>query len=220
MLRYESWFGRLMTRVFDLLLLNFIFIVTSLPIITIGPSLTALQTTMLKIVEKNESPPSKTYFNAFKENFKQASFLGTILFSLFVILLLNLNLIAKTATMPKLFGSLTYFFLILLLVYFVYLFPLIGKFKNSSFRLIKNVFLIAIGFLPYTITLLFMTFSLIFVAVFFNTWVYGLIIYFYLVIGFAFTSFLNAIFLNQVFQKVLSNKRIAAQDKENESIEI
>ena len=45
---------RILTKIFDLILLNILFIVCSLPVITIGASITALYTVLLKMTENEE----------------------------------------------------------------------------------------------------------------------------------------------------------------------
>ncbi|MGN0294433.1 MAG: DUF624 domain-containing protein [Lachnospiraceae bacterium] len=62
-----------LSRLMDLLVLNFLFLLTSLPIITIGASLTALFSVSMKVVHDEESYISKNYVHAFRENFLQAT---------------------------------------------------------------------------------------------------------------------------------------------------
>lgn len=63
----------LFSRIVDLLLLNFLFVITSLPVLTLGASLTALFSVSLKLVRNEESYVSRDYFRAFKKNFCQAT---------------------------------------------------------------------------------------------------------------------------------------------------
>ena len=66
------------SRIIDLILLNFLFLLTSIPIFTLGASMTALFSVSLKMVRNEESYIARNYFHAFKKNFKQATlaFLG------------------------------------------------------------------------------------------------------------------------------------------------
>ena len=211
MFRYESFFGRLMTKIFDLMMLNMLFIITSLPIITIGASLTALYTATLQMAEKNEQSVYKAYFKSFKKNFKQASVLWILLLGFLFILLNNLKMVSDSGINMIGVVPMTYFFIIILLAYSIILFPVIDKFKNNYFITLKNTFLILLGFIPNVLFMLIITFGPMFSATFLSSWFYGILIYFYLVIGCAGTCFINSYFLNRIFIKILhSQQELAA----------
>ncbi len=71
-LSLDSPVGKFIARLFDLAILNILFLVTSIPIITIGSSITALYQVMLRVVKDEEGNIAKDYWNAWKENFKKA----------------------------------------------------------------------------------------------------------------------------------------------------
>lgn len=73
MFRYGSKFYRLMTLVTNLMLLNMLWILTSLPLFTMGASLSAMYYVCVQYVTKQDDGLVKLYFKAFKENFKQAT---------------------------------------------------------------------------------------------------------------------------------------------------
>ena len=68
----------LLRRLWDLMLLNFLCIICSLPIITIGASISAMYSVSMKITRWDSTPVIKGFFIAFKENFLQATLLGLI----------------------------------------------------------------------------------------------------------------------------------------------
>ena len=68
----DSWIMRILTRIFDLIILNLLFIICSLPVITIGTSLSALYSVTLKMVRNEEGYIVRGFFKAYKENLKQS----------------------------------------------------------------------------------------------------------------------------------------------------
>ena len=56
-----------LSRIFDLIILNILFVLCSLPVITIGSSLTALYSVTLKMVRNEESYIFRSFFKSFKE---------------------------------------------------------------------------------------------------------------------------------------------------------
>lgn len=69
----------MMGRAADLMILNIVFIICCLPIVTIGASLTALHYVTLKMVRNEESYIVKSFFKSFKQNFKQATIINLIM---------------------------------------------------------------------------------------------------------------------------------------------
>lgn len=67
---------RFLTRIADLAILNVVFIVTALPIVTLGAALTALNFTAMRLVRDESVSTTGDYFRSFKSNFRQATILG------------------------------------------------------------------------------------------------------------------------------------------------
>lgn len=67
---------RFLNKFADLMVLNLLFIATSLPVVTLGASVTALNDTAMKLVtDRYESVPT-TYLRSFRSNFRQGTLLG------------------------------------------------------------------------------------------------------------------------------------------------
>lgn len=90
LLSQESPIGRFFSRAFDLAVLNLLFLLTCIPLITIGASITALYSVMLKMVKDEEGALVKGYFGAFRENVKKATLCFLPMLVLSVVILWNL----------------------------------------------------------------------------------------------------------------------------------
>ena len=73
---------RFLGKLFDLMYLNLLFLLCSIPIVTIGASLTAMYSVALKMVKNEETYIGKDFFKSFRMNFKQ----GTIIWILFLLI--------------------------------------------------------------------------------------------------------------------------------------
>lgn len=208
MFAYESIVGRVMSRVFDLLVLNVFFVITSLPVITIGASLSALGTVLMEATDGDDSSFYLKYFRVFKENFKYATGAWGVFLFLAFLLKNNLQLIKETHFLTQFLVPLTIFFLMMLAIYVIYFFPLLGRLKNGLVTTVKNTFFLSIGFFPYTLLMLALSCGPIVLSLKANSVFYGMMVYFYLIIGFALTSYLNAIILNRVLHKVTKMKEV------------
>ena len=78
MSRMFSYDGPLMTfigKIADLLILNVIWLLCCIPIITIGPATTAMYYVTLKLARNEEPSIVKSFFHSFKMNLKQGIFM-------------------------------------------------------------------------------------------------------------------------------------------------
>lgn len=140
-----------LTRVFDLVLLNLLTVLCSIPLITIGASLAAMHSVLLKMVRNEESYIVKSFFRAFKENFKQAT-------GMWALDLFFGGLIALEWTLLKSFGYDQMIFRViiagltfLLLAHMSYSFVLIARFENTFGQIFRNAAALAVGYLPRTL---------------------------------------------------------------------
>lgn len=207
MFKYDGKFGRIMTKIFDLIMLNAMFIVMCIPIITIGANVTALYAIFFQIIKKNESSVYKLYFNNFKENFKQATMMWLILLTVVLVLLMDLFIIGQLKGVWRIVIFSTYSFLAISIIYCLFMFPMISKFKNSLWEQAKNIFLVIISYLPRVVVLLLVNFGPIFVVFKWFPNIYGLFIYFYLFIGSSLTLYLNSIIFNAIFMNLIEVKK-------------
>ncbi len=73
-----SMIGPALRVLAELMSLNLLWIVCSLPVVTIGPASTALCAVMLKVAQGEPVMTLKTFFEAFKRNFVQSLLLGLL----------------------------------------------------------------------------------------------------------------------------------------------
>lgn len=82
-----------LSRVADLILLNLLMLVCSIPILTIGVSITALFASIRDIVNGNDSRIVSAYFRHWKKDIRKATILITPILLLFGLILLDIILL-------------------------------------------------------------------------------------------------------------------------------
>lgn len=141
-----------LSKLGDMFILNFIYVLSCIPIITIGASMTALYYTTLKMAENNESYVWRDYWKAFKSNLKQATVIWLIVFAGWAVVALDF-LIAGGLSMQL--GTVVAIGVVVVAVFLgilgLYVFPLLARFDNTVVRTMKNAVMIAIRHLPSTI---------------------------------------------------------------------
>lgn len=147
----DSIVMRAMSRLCDLFFLNLFFLLSCIPVITIGAAITAMYTVCFRFDTEKESGIFKSYCNAFRNNWKQATAVWLI------ILLCGGSACFNCLLFSSLSGTLRYtslvFAVLLALVLLTagYVFPLISQFHNRMMPTLKNAFALSVGYLPRSI---------------------------------------------------------------------
>lgn len=186
----------------DVIICNIMFVLFSLPIFTVGASLTALCSCMMKLVEDTEdSLVAKDFWRAFKSNFKQATAIWLLV--LLVILILIGFYYAANAMLDVLGRAylLPYFLLVILFLLGVqYVFPIQARYKLRIRDTLKNAWLIAIAALPWTLCGIGVTAVMLYLT--FVTMSADMCLFIWAVFGFGVVVYLNSFFYKKAFQKL------------------
>ena len=200
----ENSFFSFIGSIGNFIMLNLLFVLCSLPIVTIGASYTALYYTMFKITEDTTQQLTKDFFHAFKENFKQSTIVHFILVVIGVFLAFDLagtlQLFSKS-NMMKIFFCIFFCFALLYLFVATYMYPILAKFENSTKNTFKNAALLAIANLPITFVMTLIN-TVPLILFFILPQLFMSILPFYLFVGFSLTAFFNCKLIRKVFDKV------------------
>lgn len=141
-----------MTKAFDLCVLNLMFFITSLPLITIGASINAYMRTAYSLAEERDSGVVKTYFSEFKSGFLKSTLL--FLLPAFAFLLLMFDLlywghVRSEAQSVFLIASVV--MLVIWGCWVFWLFPVAATFENKVTTNMLNAGKFALSFAPVTL---------------------------------------------------------------------
>lgn len=192
---------RFMSNVADLVALNLVWLVCCVPIVTIGPACTAMCYVARGIANGDAPPVLKTFFRAFRENFKQS-------LAVFLILLVPVCLGAAYLLMAASGGLdhipvLKYLcVLAVVIIGFVcsYVYPLLAYFDNTTGNILRNAVLLPLAnpFLALVVTALNLLPVLLLLI---NPGLFAKCVIFWLLVGSALTAVVNAKMLGRLFQR-------------------
>ncbi|MCI9074910.1 MAG: YesL family protein [Dorea sp.] len=141
---------RALSRVSDLILLNILWIICSLPVVTIGASTTALYSVMLKMAANEEGYILRGFLGGFRKNWKQSTMVWMVLLLTGAVIGADFMIVRR---MPGGLGSagmvLTGAAALIYLIEIVFVFPLIAKFENTTLHMMKNAILIPAARFPF-----------------------------------------------------------------------
>lgn len=195
-----------LNKIGDIVIANLLFILCSVPVVTIGPSLTALYHCMLRSVKGNNNGTVKTFFAAFKQNFMQSLLVWLGLLAAAFVLLTNLRFLQEQSSAP---GKPLFYLSLgvagLLVILALYVFPVIAAFSNTVLNLVKNAFVFAFMHFPSTLLL-----AVITILPMFMTYqdvklmpLYACCWFFF---GFGLTAYVNSILFYRMFKPFLEKE--------------
>ena len=170
---YDSKFGQLFLKLAYGCCLNILWLVCSLPIVTIGASTTALYYTSFKIAKDEGSYITTMFFRSFKQNFKQATIIWLIMLVTGVIIVADAILLYRlratsTGTVAVIWTLLLACIFACMIAYAIvltYIFPLLSIASNTTANMFKNAFLIGTHYLFVTILVFFVHYAMFFLVV-------------------------------------------------------
>ncbi len=151
----ESRIMQIMTFLVNLVILQFLLIITSLPLFTVGTSVTAAFSVMKQMEKDVYLPVLRTFFREFKSNFKQSTVVWLIIVAAAVIvgtdIVFFMGIDSLIGKIGVIFGYLGIFFLALECLY---VFPLMAWFDNSASMHMRNALKMALANFGRTLMLL------------------------------------------------------------------
>lgn len=154
----ESPLYRFMIKLCDSVKLNLLWLLCSLPIVTIGASTIAAYSVTLQMVEGTEGYIGKSFFKAFKENLKQGIPMGILALVAAYAVYLDFQLFNGIEGNPIFFLIMGMVAAFVFIMAFIYAFPLMARYENSIWKTLKNSYDIAVRYFLRTLFVVFLVF--------------------------------------------------------------
>ena len=179
----------------DLLVLNLLTVVLSIPVITMGPAIIAMNEIIIHIVRGEEGYTVQPYFKAFKANFKKGVLMSLILAAAGAIL--YFDYLAALAYIPMMKAGIIAIGIIILAISF-YAFALLARYENTFRGTLKNAALLAVGNFPKTLFMTVCAVGLWIVCIHFYQFGIPILI----LLGLSLPCYVNILLINSVFRQM------------------
>lgn len=198
----DNPFNEMLTRIFNLLELNILWIVFSLPVITAGASTAALYTVCFRMLSDRETGIFREFVGSFRKNFR-----SSIPYTLAVliaggILVADLHILGRSGGGAQ--GILYGICLVLLTAVgavFSYAFPLFSRFENSFAGTLNNAWRLAASKIRETLILL-AVHGLPWVLLLLVPEIFFHIFWIWVFAGGAVGAYISSMILNPIFDKL------------------
>ena len=137
----DSGIMRFLARITDLVILQILFLLTCLPVVTIGAGLTAMFAISRKLHQDSVTSVVRTYFEEFKGNLKKGTVVWLILAAVAGLLYVDISYYIAQESTVILYVS----FFLTGMVYFIflYIFPIMAWFESGLLSYFKNSLIMA-----------------------------------------------------------------------------
>ena len=195
-----------MSTAADLLILNLLTLVCCLPLVTIGPALTALYEVVIRTVRGEECYTVKPFFRAFAANFKRGVLLSLILLAAGGFLYFD-YLAALVYIPPMRVGILAIG--VIVFAVSLYVFALQARYENSFANTVKNAAALSVAYFPRTLVMVLFSVGLWLLCIHFYRFGVPILILF----GFSLPCYVSVLLLNAVFRKLDGEGQAAEQEE-------
>lgn len=191
-MRFLSW-------LVDLVIINLLTLVCSIPVVTAGASLTAMNYVLLHKAREDESYITKMFFHSFRDNLKQGSISGLIYLVIGLIAGVDLYVLhifdMKATTVLMIILSVAVCFIF---VTAIYVFGLLARYENTLTGTFRNAVQLTIAHLPATLAMIAIWLVWIFILWYFPKTTVLL----FLLFGFSLPGFLSTLLYDPVFRRM------------------
>ena len=153
---FDGSFINICDKIFDVMALGFLWILCSIPIVTIGASTSALYYAMVKCIKKGNGYIAREFFHSFRLNLLSGCFIWILVVAATFAMHLNIGILMKETD-----GYVGLFFIcvyaltsIWILAFACYVFPALARFDMSSGWLIKLAMYMTVRYFGTTLALL------------------------------------------------------------------
>ena len=206
-----------MGRVADLIILNVIFLLCCVPIVTIGPALTALFYVTLKIVRDEDSYIVKGFFHSFKQNLKQGIIINLIMLATLALLWFDMRIVrtGMAGNLGNIMGILLGVLAIFYMMLFIYIYPVLSKFYNSIKNTFINSILMSIRHLPYTVLMIAVSLSPLLLLLLPEqlAFIQSVALFILFMMGFSLIALINSYFLAKIFDNYIPKEEMTPDEE-------
>ena len=205
MFRYDSKFWGVVGVIGDIIMINILYLISCIPVITIGAATSALYSVMRKQAKKESGYIVRDFLKAMKENFKKSTVIWLIFLVLFGLIYGDLVIVKGSMNDSKTQSMALGFFLIsflLALAICIYALVLQSGYENTVKNTLKNATILMLAQLPWTAVILLVTLSPALALLVFPKG-NGVILVGMFACWFSVAALINSYIFNRIFEKMI-----------------
>lgn len=143
--RYDSPLMQFLTKAADLIWVNILVLICSIPVVTAGASISAMSSIIYKILHNEDIMVTREFFKAFAKNFKQSTVIWLILLVIEGVLAYDFYYSRQIGTaFSEAMKTAAVVLFVLVYALILYVFPLQAHYYNKTKDIFKNAAILCI----------------------------------------------------------------------------
>ena len=188
-------------QVTDLLVAGFLWLLCSIPVITIGTATAALYYTVVKVVRRGRDTVARSFFHSFRNNLRQG-ICATVIYLLYggilTIYIMNLGRLGDIGMNPYMYAAIGILLAVPFLFTGVYIFPVMSRFDAGMVKQFQYALHMSVGHMITTISLIIWLAVVVFCVYLFS---------FSLLILPGIYVLVSSFFIERIFRKYMKKER-------------
>lgn len=196
-----------LARVADLVILNVLWLLCCLPVVTIGASTTAMYHVVRHLQEESISSVTRDFFRSFKSDFRQATPVYLLLLIPTAAVVMNAWILsAQSSDVVPVYVRAIWMVSALMLTFVVsFVYPVMAYFDDTVWKTLRTAAVLAVAKLPRTVLISAINLLPI-IMLFVSPSFFLRSSIFWLLIGGSLTAYLNMLILRPVFKKIIDER--------------
>ena len=187
-------------KVSNIVILNVVFLLGCIPVITVGASISALYTVCFQIAKQEDPYIWKGFWKAFRENFRQSTCIWLICLPVIAMLALDfLFLQLQTSAFAAYLQIGVWAVAVVCLAVFHFVFPVAAHFICTVSQCFKNALLMCLAHLPYTLLFLLLDGAVLYLSLH-SVRALGMIFMLAMICGFSCIALFKSILFQRIFR--------------------
>lgn len=193
----------------DIIILNFIYLLSCLPIITIGAANSSLYFVTMKMVRGENVQILREYFMALKKNFRIGALSGLMILTAGILIWVDFHLISVLNDSTKtIFGFVLGLILAAVILISTYIFPYIARFETNLKTVFKDSLFLSISQFPLTLLLVGLNLGIVLLIIF-SPRLFTIMLLIFTFFGFALFAYVKSKIYTKIFLKIIDKNSSA-----------
>lgn len=202
----DSLFGRIFGTLGNMITVNLLFIVCSIPVITFGASFTSMYYALLRNLKYGDSSLIRDFFSSFRQNFRQSTLSWLISVIFMIVFSADIGMFGPNGVYP---AAAIYHLIIVLAVIVaitaMFVFPVIATFRNTLKNLWIQAFFLAARNIPFALVILFLNIVPLYISLTTpSPQIFGTALFLWIVTGFGLIAWINTFLFYRIFSPYLA----------------
>lgn len=203
----DSLFGRIFGALGNMITVNLLFLLCSIPVITFGAAFTSMYYALLRNLKYGDSSLIRDFFSSFRQNFRQSTLSWIISVVFIIVFTADIGMFGPNGVYPV--TAIYYLIIVLAVIVMItamFVFPVIATFKNTLKNLWIQSFFLAAKNIPIALTVLVLNIVPLYLSLTSpSPQIFCTALFIWIIAGFGAVAWINTFLFYRIFSPYLAD---------------